>query len=360
MAERGGFVKELVKQTVSDKLCVLQATNADTERTGRFQGYIAFGDWTDSDVGICVRFHGGTPFSGNLDHAPVMHFDLYGDCKFDLAMWMNKQNCPNLYDEEHINQITAFIQMNLPIMYLVYDRYLDKEDALAYFEGKIEYEALLSSVYRIEEELYAGLLTCQNNAQLHMFCVQHRIYGKSEINSNRPLLCSRLEKQLHPAFEISWEGEVCTLRKYNGNSETVHIPEGVEAIGENAFGNHSEIKKIIFPETLETVEAGAFRGCSGIEMLTLPSSIWQICEDAFAECTQLRIICFEQSDSHEVYLEKGAFRSCANLSEIYLPLFAIPEGNPFCGCNALMIYCKAGSCAEEYAMENNIPFCSVQ
>lgn len=356
MAERGDFMKKLGKQTVFDQLCVLQATNADTERTGRFQGYIAFGDWTDNDEGICVRFHGGTPFSGHLDHAPVMHFDIYGDCKFALSMWMNKHNCPNLYDEEYISQITAFIQRNLPILYLVYDRYLDKEDALAYFEGKISYEKLLSSVYRIAEELYAGLLTCQNNAQLHIFCVQHQIYGTSEINSNRPILCSRLEQQLHPAFEISWEGECCTLCKYNGNSETVHIPENVEVIGKNAFCGHSEIKKLVFTETLETVEVGAFRGCSGIDMLTFPSSIWQICEEAFAECTQLRVVCFEQSALHEVYLEKGAFRSCVNLSEIYLPSFAIPEGNPFCDCSALMVYCKAGSFAEQYARDKGIPY----
>jgi len=426
-------MKKLGKQTVFDQLCVLQATNADTERTGRFQGYIAFGDWTDDDEGICVRFHGGTPFSGHLDHAPVMHFDIYGDCKFALSMWMNKHNCPNLYDEEYISQITAFIQRNLPILYLVYDRYLDKEDALAYFEGKISYEKLLSSVYRIAEELYTGLLTCQNNAQLHEFCVLEGLYGKQEIISDRSILCAKLEGMVHPIFETTCYGDEFVLLKYNGCEETVNIPEGVDRIGSEAFSGHKEIRKIVFPDTVQTIDKRAFSGCCGIEILLLPPSIWDVCEDAFSECTRLQTVCFEAQQTHDLYLSKDAFRGCISLTEIILPQDVIPEGNPFgacpnlrkiaihdtpgytqdgfainaivysdvlwVGCNGtavpngtkeidtgafadcpdlkelfipnsvvkihresflqcpnLVIHCNAGSCAEHYAIENNIPY----
>lgn len=349
-------MKELKYRTVIDRLCVLKSTDVDTDRTGRFQGYVAFGDWTDCSDGPSVRFHGGTPFSSRLDNAPVMHFNIYGDCKLELAMWMNQYNCPNLYDDQFINQITSFVQTNLPILYLVYERYLDKEDAKNYFEGRIDYEILLSSIYRISETLYSGVISCENNAQLHKFCVGEQIYGKTEFNSNRELLCSRLEKQLHPVFEISWEGENCILRKYNGNRETVHIPENVDTIGENAFRGHTEIKKIIFPEKLETVESGAFSMCSGIEMMMLPSGIWEIGENAFADCTGLRTVCFEQCTLHEVYLANGAFRGCSILSEVYLPQFALPEGDPFPNCQALIIHCQAGTPGEAYVNEHHIPY----
>ena len=138
-------MKRLGKQADANTLCVLHASDANMSRTGYFQEYIAFGNWVDSCDGPSIRFHGGSPFSGRLDNAPVMCFNIYGNCKIVPAMWMNENNCPNVYDDKFINQITTFIQINLPILYLVYNRFLDKEDALAYFKGTIDFKNLLKN-----------------------------------------------------------------------------------------------------------------------------------------------------------------------------------------------------------------------
>lgn len=426
-------MKRLGKQTDANTLCVLHASDANMSRTGYFQEYIAFGNWVDSCDGPSIRFHGGSPFSGRLDNAPVMCFNIYGDCKIVPAMWMNENNCPNVYDDKFINQITTFIQINLPILYLVYNRFLDKEDALAYFKGTIDWCAMLSSVYRFPNEVYTGLFACENNAQLHEFCVLEGLYGKQEIISDRSILCAKLEGMVHPIFETTCYGDEFVLLKYNGCEETVNIPEGVDRIGSEAFSGHKEIRKIVFPDTVQTIDKRAFSGCCGIEMLLLPPSIWDVCEDAFSECTRLQTVCFEAQQTHDLYLSKDAFRGCISLTEIILPQDVIPEGNPFgacpnlrkiaihdtpgytrdgfainaivysdvlwVGCNGtavpngtkeidtgafadcpdlkelfipnsvvkihresflqcpnLVIHCNAGSCAEHYAIENNIPY----
>lgn len=348
-------MKRLSKKADVDQMCVLYARNADTSRTGIIEQYIAFGDWADHCDGPSVRFHGGTPFTGQLDNAPVMQFNIYGDCIVAPSIWMNVHNCPNVFDEGFLKRVTHFIQRNLPILYLVYERFLDKADALAYFEGEINWKTMLASIYRLPEELYIGILACENNAQLHTFCIDQKIYGEKE-NGNKPLLCSALEKQNKPVFELSWDHYGCTLCGYNGSSTTVYIPEDVTTIGENAFSNHSEIRKIVFNNAVEMIEEGAFAGCSGLEMLIIPGSVWHIASKAFAHCTGLRSAYIEEKIEWEQTLSEEAFYDCANLRDISLSDSVWFSGHPFGKCPQLQIICTPNSNAEEYALENGIPF----
>lgn len=352
-------MKPLSNKVNTEALCILHARDADISHTGRFQNYIAFGDWVDSSTGPAIRFHGGIPFSGCLDNAPVMYFNIYGDCTIAPVMWMNEHNCPNVFDEEILKQVTFFIQINLPILYLVFERHLDKEDSLAYFQGRVSWEGMLSSIYGIPDELFAGLLSCENAAQLHTFCVSQQIYGKTELEYNRPLLCQKLKARNIRIFETELRGEDTVLTKYNGRSAIVQIPEDTNIIDADVFLGHAEIKKLIIPESVNVIGTGAFSGCSGLESLMIPANVWEVAERAFAQCTQLRCVCIEESNNHEIYLSENAFLGCANLTEVYLSSDTIPEGNPFQECPNLILYCKAGSYAEKYSKENDIPYHSM-
>lgn len=338
-----------------DGFCILLTKYASV-RVPHFCEYIAFGTWADAPYGPCVRFDGGSPFSSVFENAPFMRFNIYGDCEMIKQKWMDAYTCPNAFEESCIQQLIAFIQTNLPILHLVYERFLDKEDALAYFEDRICWGELLSCVYRIPDELYSGLLTCENNAQLHLFCVQNSIYGKNEIAGDRPLLCERLKAELHPEFEMSFGCSGYTLEKYSGNRETVYVPDYVEGIEENAFYGHTEIKQIVFPDTVEYIGKNAFSGCSSLKMLSFPSSLNYIDADAFAGCEQLQTVIFDSPDIYLPAFEEGAFRGCKNLTDVDLADMDILGGNPFIDCPQLTLRCRKDSSVEALAQKYHIPY----
>ena len=345
-------MKTLEKKLMTEELCILYASEIDPFCTTRFHDYIAFGDWTDGSEGPCVWFHGGTPFSGSLKNAPIMRFNIYGECFVTPSSWMNKHNCPHIFCEEYLNKLIAFVQCNLPVFFLVYQRYIDKLDALDYFRGMMNWDKLLSSVHDIPEDLYIGLVSCENAAQLHDFCVKVGVYGKEEHNPKKPLLCGRLKNLQRPVFEMDIDMGI--INKYNGSAEIVYIPEETVIIEEGAFSGHQEIKTIIFPDTLETIEMEASKGCNGIEVVSFPPNLKWVASYAFAECTKLHTVCITNTD-FECYIEEDAFGGCTALHEVHLGSCGTPEGDPFPNCPKVVLHCAAGSYAEAYAQENGIP-----
>ena len=348
-------MKTLEKKLMTEELRILYASEIDPFCTTRFHDYIAFGDWTDSSEGPCICFHGGTPFSAVLKNAPIMRFNIYGECFITPSSWMNKDNCPHVFCEEYINKLIAFVQCNLPVFFLVYHRHIDKLDALDYFRGMMNWDKLLSSVHDIPEDLYIGIVSCENAAQLHNFCVKEGVYGKEEYNPQKPLLCGRLRNLLRPVFEMDIGMGI--IHKYNGSAEIVRIPEEIVTIAESAFSDHPEIKTIIFPDTLEGIEREAFKGCSGIEAITFPPNLEWVESYAFGECTKLHTVCITNTDS-ECYIDADAFSDCTALREVHLGYWGTPEGDQFPNCPQALRYCAAGSYAERYAKENGIPYVS--
>ena len=63
-----------------------------------------------------------------------------------------------------------------------------------------------------------------------------------------------------PDFEI--DGDV--LKKYNGEDETVTVPDGIRAIGTRAFAGNTKIKKVVLPDSVEIIKNYAFDGCSNL------------------------------------------------------------------------------------------------
>ena len=85
------------------------------------------------------------------------------------------------------------------------------------------------------------------------------------------------------------EEQTLTLFKLDPNTKypsTFRIPEKVKGyrvahIGEEAFVNHPEIKKVIFTKYVKTIGDRAFSNCTGLEKFTWNKALTEIGSDAF-------------------------------------------------------------------------------
>lgn len=68
----------------------------------------------------------------------------------------------------------------------------------------------------------------------------------------------------------------------------VTLPQGVTAIGENAFAQCKTLTSIIIPETVTEIGNNAFSGCIALTSVTLPNTISSMGEGVFDQCLALR------------------------------------------------------------------------
>ena len=73
-----------------------------------------------------------------------------------------------------------------------------------------------------------------------------------------------------------------------GGSTEYRVPEGMVRIGEEAFGNCRDLKRVTLPESLLEIGKMAFRSCTGLTELTLPQSLTVIEDNAFTDCQGLK------------------------------------------------------------------------
>lgn len=86
-------------------------------------------------------------------------------------------------------------------------------------------------------------------------------------------------------YAPNWNEEGIVITGYNGNDETVTVPEKIDgkaviSIAGGAFVNKN-IKTLVLPKTLLTVDDGAFVGCSKIETVYYPDCIYSMNDGAF-------------------------------------------------------------------------------
>ena len=111
----------------------------------------------------------------------------------------------------------------------------------------------------------------------------------------------------------------------------VTIPEYVTKIAECAFYNNTDATEITFSTKNIILGEYAFCGVTGLKSIELPKGV--------------------------VEISNGLFSGCTGLTKIVLPndLKEIGEG-AFAHCPNLTLTVTAGSYAETYAKENNIPY----
>ena len=111
------------------------------------------------------------------------------------------------------------------------------------------------------------------------------------------------------------------------------IPEGVTAIGNDAFHDAYGLTSVVIPSTVTQIGSEAFAGCSEIKTLSMASGVKIIGANAFAGCRNLTEVTVPEGTER---LENGAFYNCGNLTDIHLPQSLLSVGNyAFEGCNSL-------------------------
>lgn len=106
----------------------------------------------------------------------------------------------------------------------------------------------------------------------------------------------RIEVAPGSAYFESSDGVLFTkgLRKLvccpSGRTGRYVIPDGVEAIGGNAFGSCAKLTELVLPDGVVDVQGGAFSGCGGLTELTLPASVTNVGSYAFDSCGNLAVL----------------------------------------------------------------------
>lgn len=98
--------------------------------------------------------------------------------------------------------------------------------------------------------------------------------------------------------------------KYS-NVKKVVLPDGILAIGEDAFAFAGSLKEVTFPNTLLAISAYAFEMCTSLSDIILPDSLQAIGEYAFDGCISLKEF---KPPKDLQYVGFSAFSGCSNLS----------------------------------------------
>lgn len=128
-------------------------------------------------------------------------------------------------------------------------------------------------------------------------------------------------------FRIKPNGE---LTEYVGPGGDVMIPDTVTVIGVEAFAGCETLKTVTIPNSVTSIGGCAFENCRNLEMVTISDSVTRIKIAAFGSCRKLRVVKIGGSNI-----------------EIQFPFHRSPR---------VTIHAPAGSSAEDYAKEHNIPF----
>lgn len=144
------------------------------------------------------------------------------------------------------------------------------------------------------------------------------------------VLESKIDRDLILPEGLASIGE-CALELFD-DPHDVYIAGGLEEIGHRAFNQFWQLGRLSLPRSLRTIESYAFQGCWQTQdmNLLLPEGLQHIGQCAFNDCPQL----------HSVTVP-------ASVTEIGPDAFHCAEDF------VLRVY--AGSFAERYARENDIP-----
>ncbi len=122
------------------------------------------------------------------------------------------------------------------------------------------------------------------------------------------------------------------LLKYLGNQSEVSIPEGIIAIGKEAFKNNLSVRKVIFSKTVRQIDSNAFEGCANLIEIENYSNISKYDDECFKYAGLRRV-----TIGHDVEcLGKACFSHMPNLETIlYCPGKTLKLKNTFAYCSRL-------------------------
>ena len=198
--------------------------------------------------------------------------------------------------------------------------------------------------------------------------------GVQVIGERAFAFCDNLETVKFPSTLISIESGA-----FSGDKDLtqISIPEGVQTIGASVFASCDNLQKVELPESLLSIGYQCFEMCESLEEISIPDSVTALSDRAFSECVNLKKVDLPES----MYLFPGQiFSHCENIEEIVIPNGPRAMGRPYMDeCYKLKsitippsvtyfepgapnfsgkvtIHGAAGSAAEQYAEEYDLPF----
>ena len=128
------------------------------------------------------------------------------------------------------------------------------------------------------------------------------------------------------------------------------IPETVKQIDTGAF-YCSKLSKIKMFNNVNNIENMAFMGATLLQDITLSTNIEEIGKQAFYACLSLQEI---KIPKNVKTIDWGTFEECNFLEKIVIPSNVIKiNDSAIDKDSSVTIYCKTGSIAQKYAIENN-------
>ena len=159
----------------------------------------------------------------------------------------------------------------------------------------------------------------------------------------------------------------------------VTIPHGIREIGEEAFADSTDLKKVYLGGSVNVIGARAFAN-TGLIKMDIPGCVRSIGAEAFLNCDKLYNIVIEEGveewsldvgvgfGSGSVRMEEGvesigdrAFYGCKNLTKMFVPSSVTQIGSQAIGFTEggkqnYQITGYAGTAAETYANDNDLTF----
>ena len=185
-----------------------------------------------------------------------------------------------------------------------------------------------------------------------------------------------------PVFHIESKAFASYKRSSQSRADTLNaiteiiLPDTIQHIGAEAFHGCESLKHIAIPENVTKIADGAFMRCPSLEEVHIPDHT-SLGKMAFKYCNSLKKFSLPKSRSaietsdfahcisltdvvipeHIAEIESWAFHGCVNLQSVMIHAGVTKiHKTAFAECQALTIHAPAGSYAETYAKENNIPF----
>jgi len=111
------------------------------------------------------------------------------------------------------------------------------------------------------------------------------------------------------------------------------IPDGITAIGKNAFLGCVGLTSVTIPNSVTSIDDNAFDGCTGLTSLSIPNSVTEIGQVAFERCTGLTSVTLGNTVKT---IGSSAFARCTALTGIVIPNSVTSiGGGAFSGCTSL-------------------------
>lgn len=120
-----------------------------------------------------------------------------------------------------------------------------------------------------------------------------------EIPSNIKELGSRAFEGCASLEKITFDGDMTSISNYvfSGCSslDNVVLPEGIDNLKYECFANCESLTNISLPSTLTTIGKRAFYGC-GFTEFTVPNHVKVLGDNAFSNCSNLKKLRFDSND----------------------------------------------------------------